>query len=330
MRILLKFFLLFLLITCGLYKIGPAQTPENPISENWLKISTNLENFYLVVDNDFKNSFYLTSGDSVLLPVGRHELRIAWRNINDFVTSVTIVDSRTTSRRIVLSNFTTSPTTSSYQILENQQNVNVVTDAGSEIFLDGDYVGTEYTELFLNPGKYKLHIIHPVHGSLTKTLKIDPYKYTSVARFNENPNPLPITKKLIPGYSYLSNKQYKKAVLTYSGLVLLTGASLHFNSEYNEKNKLFEELNAEYLNADTPERAIALRREAQNTIQEMDKLNTRITAFTFGAMAWYALTTLDGLRKPKDGYSGNISFQPQFSFDGNTSLYPKVSLNIVF
>ncbi|MFV1884255.1 MAG: hypothetical protein ACMZ7B_07200 [Balneola sp.] len=328
MKILAKISLL-ILISLSQYSFVQAQTSENPPLKNWLKISTNLENFYLVVDDDFKNSFYLTSGDSILLPVGRHELRIVWRNINDFTTSVTIVDSRTTSRRIVLSSFMTRPTASSYQILENQQNVNVVTDAESEIFLDGDYVGTEYTELFLNPGKYKIHIIHPVHGSLKRTLKIDPQKYISVARFNENPNPLPFGKKLIPGYSYLSNKQYKKAALTYSGLILLTGAALLSNSDYNRKNNLFQSLNREYLTSNNSQRVVALREEIQGTLNEMDELNTRITAFTLGAVTWYALTTLDGLRKPKDGYPGNISVQPQFSYHDN-SPYPKVSLNIDF
>ncbi len=329
MRISLKIFLLVSLLSITFFQGSFAQQINEDQEKNWLKISTHLEEFYLVVDNDYLNSYHLASGDSILLPVGGHELRIIWRNIDDYVSYVDIRKDQTSVKRVTFTSFKTSPN-SSYSIIESQQNVSIQTDPNSSIYIDGDFKGTQYSELFLNPGKYELYIESPEYGSLTKTLSVGHTEYTSVAQYNQNINPIPTFQRFIPGVSYLANGQRNKAVGTYVGLVALVGSALYFNSEYNDKNDLFEQLNIEYLGADTPERAIALRKEAQNTLQEMDKLNTRITAFTLGAVAWYVITTLDGLRKPKKGYPGNIRFEPQFSFKGNSSPYPKVSLNIDF
>tara|TARA_R110000868_G_scaffold378658_7_gene644216 strand:+ start:11053 stop:12006 length:954 start_codon:yes stop_codon:yes gene_type:complete len=283
----------------------------------WVQIHTNLEKFYLVVDNDYQNSYFLTSGDSLKLPIYGHELRIVWRNINDYVTLVDIPLNKTVLKRINFAQFTSYPK-SSYQILESRQNVSISTDNNSEIFIDGESVGTQYAELFLNPGKYDLSIINPEFGSLEKTVNVSYHEFTSVARYNENPNPIPAFAKLIPGLSYLSTKQSKKAIITYSGLALLSGTALYFNSEYNKKNDLFQLQNEEYLAATSTEEAILKRNIAKGTISDMESINEKINIATISAIAFYAITTIDGFRKPKGGYKGPDFLNPQFGLNRNS------------
>lgn len=328
MRISLKIFLFFSLLNITFFQVSLAQANNENQEKNWLKISTQIEEFYLVVDNDYLNSYHFASGDSILLPIGRHELRMIWRNIDDYVSYIEIRKDQTAVKHVTFTSFKTSPNTS-YQIIESQQNVSIQTDPNSSIYIDGQFKGTQYSELFLNPGKYELYIESPEYGSLTKTLSVGYTEYTYIAQYNQNINPIPTYQKLIPGASYLSTRQYTKATVTYLGLIALTGTALYFNSNYNSKADLFEKQSQRYLEANNPQLAIALRLQAQNTLKEMETLNTRITWLTIGAVAWYGITTIDGFRKPKEGYKGAITLRPNLAYH-NYSFNPELSVKIKF
>ncbi|MEQ9092022.1 MAG: hypothetical protein RIE52_13090 [Balneola sp.] len=299
-KILIPILLLLFVVNNGLLAQDVNDSSENQDSGK-LVISTNLEEFYVVIDHDIKGFQKISSGDTLELKKGIHSITLVWETIRDYEFSIFINPNEVAEKNLTIYQFS-NPISNSFQLLENRENVSIATDKNSEIFINGESIGTEQATLFLNPGKYDLFISNPDHGSLNKTLSVGYLEYSSLARYNKNPNPIPIYKKLVPSLGYFARGDSKEGwitlgVLSTTGLLVLQSryAFESYESRYNQAV-------ASYRNAESPQLALRYRREAESLNNDMEKANRATLRYTLLSSLIYLYTIIDSSIKPKEGY----------------------------
>lgn len=292
----------------------------------WVKFIFNQDKVILIADNDYQNFLKISSGDSLLMKAGSHRLLLIGENFNDYKSTVTILNDSTVTKRM---NFYLRETPfSSYELFDSGRNVAISTDDDGKIFVDGNLVGTSYSELLLSPGIHHLKITHEQYGDLATRLDVAEGKITEIARYNSDPTPTPTYIKLLPGGSYLANQQRGKAFITYVGLLAFTAAAIHENNRYNSLDEQYQTQYLNYLTASSPDEALRYREIATNTLDDMNAANTKLTLSVIGIATVYLASTLDGLRKPKSGYSGPSYFVPSLSYQSHPvtgTAYPSLT-----
>ena len=299
--------------------------------KGWLKLITNIEQFYLILDNNYEYVYEFSTGDSVLVDAGVHRILIVGENFSDYKSTWRIQPDTTTTKKI---NFYLSeyPQTS-YQIIKNRRNVAISTDENSDIFVDSKLVGTNYTEILLNPGLHRLEIKHPEYGNLKTSFMVGSQSLVEIGRYNQDPTPTPAILKILPGASYLANQQYLKAGITYVGLIGLSSLAVQYNNKYEDLDTEYQRYYTQYLTASSPENAIRFREFSLNTLDEMEQTNTKLTLSVVGIAAVYLVSTIDGFRKPKSGYKGPSFYVPDFTVATNPitgESYPTLSFSKSF
>lgn len=284
---------------------------EQDSSSSWLKVIADLEQYYVVLDKDFKNPHLINRGDSIQVDSGMHHVSVVWETINDQNFTFNAKVGETTVRRI-FNAFPEQPK-SSYQTIVNQTNLFISTDEKSIIYIDGKRVGQHTTSALLIPGTHQLRIEHPEYGSLNKKITVNSFNVTQINRYNENPHKNKHFQRLIPGVGYLLNGQYIHASLTYTTLIGATSALLLSNKNYNNKQDLFDEFNSKYLAASSLSEALNYKQEALSTLDDMDRLNKKITAYSLGIASIYIISTVHSFLKPKDGYPGDSRNFPKLN-----------------
>lgn len=309
-----------------LYLITLCPTVLAQEKAGWVKFVFNQAEVILVADNDYQNILNISSGDSLLMRAGSHRLLLIGKNFNDYKSTVTVLADSTVTKRMNF--YLRESPFSSFEIFESGRNVAISTDDDGEIFVDGNHVGTSYSEILLTPGIHHLNIKHEQYGDLTTPFDVMERQVTEVARYNADPTPTPTHVKLLPGGSYLANQQRGKAMITYVGLIAFTASSIHENNRYNSLDKQYQAQYLDYLTASSPDEALRFREKATNTLDDMKATNTKLTLSVIGIAAVYLASTLDGLRKPKAGYSGPSYFVPSLSYQTHPitgSAYPSLT-----
>lgn len=300
-RVIKKLFFLPLLLIL-LFWTTEADAQENDsLRHSWLRVITNLEQYYLVIDNDYSTPHLVTRSDSIQVDPGLRKITVVWKKIRDFSFRVNLQPNHTHVESITFASFPDKPRTS-YKIINNEPNLVIDTDTNSSIYLDGKYLGKQRAELIVEGEKHDLVIKHPNYGQLRKTISTSMYETKYVSRYNKNPSKLPLAAKFIPGAEFIATKRYGRALITYVLLGALTTNLIVQNSLYLEKDAEFKNLYELYQNAGTSEDAIDYRLNTLSVQRELESIsrNYNITFALTGT--FYLLSTLDSIRKPKSGY----------------------------
>ncbi len=299
---------------------------------SWVKVTANLEQYYVVVNEDFKNPHLINRGDSVQVNPGKSHITIVWRTVNDYSFFINAKPGETVVRNIIRV-FPSYPRTS-YQTIINQRNLQIISDPNSIIYINGERAGEHIVNTILKPGTHKLRIDHPEHGTLRKKVNVNNLAVTEIARFNENPSNLPFVAKLLPGAEYIASNRKGRAIITYVGLGLLTANLIKQNMSYTNKLDEYDKLVELYNTAQTTEDAIVYRRSAIQANEKLDEIggNFNVTLILTGV--FYALTTIDSIRKPRAGYTHSSGlFGPNVTLSTdvkNLNTPPLLSLKFTF
>ncbi len=319
------FILLFLIVPIGTL----AQPTEHDSTDyGWVKLKINIPEFFVLINRDLEKHQLYHSGDSLFLPHGYQELTIIGESIHDYNTMVYVRTGQTTRKTILFPTFPKRPR-SFFHALQNEINIRIFTDSESDIFIDGELVGRNYTELLLSAGKHKLQIVHPEKGKLTKSFNADFQSIKTIARYNERPFNFSPILKFIPGIGYFSQKRNTRAVITIATLASLGTGIFFQNNKHNEIRTKYDSVYKEYLLTTSSVQAVQYRTQAIKYLDEMDSINFKTRAFTLSALAVYAITTIDGFLKPRSGYKGPARVHAQMS-SFNSTLYSEVKLKIEF
>ena len=255
----------------------------------------------------------IASGDSVLLPVGQQKVTLVSYYLDDLFLYPVIEANKTTLIKQEFSTFRIDHH-SSWRYLKSEMNLIIQTDTESTIYIDDEEIGRSASVLLLDPGVYQLRIEHPTEGSLKQKLAVNYAEGTSVSRYNVNPIKFNPALKILPGAGYLLNGQNQRAIGTYLGLAGLGYALLSTTQKYNEGKNEYD-FYGDY---------ITISEKHLNTLKRNRDLSR------YGLLGFYLLTTLDGFRKPKNGYPGKTV---EFDFTANTfstTTYPEITFTYRF
>ena len=242
-----------------------------------LKVNLNLpEEFYAVIDDNLIEAQKVDSGSVIELEPGLHSFVIASRFIDDHFFHALIERGEMTEYNHTFSVFRLNYK-STFNQLENEQNLHIRTDPGSEIFLDGEYIGKHTQSLLLNPGTYTIETVHPTSGSLKEKVTIDYVDDKYVARFNIPQHNYSGLSNILPGAGYILNGQENKAIATYITLALLAGSYYSIEKKITRRNQIWD-------------------------VWDVEKLEPLRTASLIGIGVVYVFSVIDGSRKPKNGY----------------------------
>lgn len=320
---------IFLMLLWGYSSPVKAQPPDE-VSETWLKVRTNLDQFYVIIDNDFSQPYLLWNNDSLAVSPGEHEVTLVWKEINDYSSSYEFEENKTNLVQVRFGNFPIQPH-SSYRTVLDGYNLRIITDERSTIYYDGEVVGVGQAELISEDGKHTIFIEHPEFGSLQQTIETNTYRKFRYARFNEDPSILSPALEYLPGGAYFSSRQYKKALITS---IITTGLIANLivqQNRYSNFESDFSTWKKAYNTAETSKDAVLYRQKVRTAEQNLKDtgLNFNITLATLAAV--YLASTLDGFRKPKDGYShSSVSWKPKVGISSSSGFarnnHPLVSL----
>lgn len=303
--------------------------------KTWLKVITNLPEYFIVVDDDYSNAQLVQRGDSILLSPGDKSIIIVNEIINDhFIKNLNLIEEQTNTIQVIFSNLPLRPQ-SSFQILKQQYNLEIITDSSSSIFINDEYVGDYTAKLIVPSGKHHIRIKHPEEGELKYNFtKKRVHQTDHIARYVINPNEISFAAHLIPGAGYISSKSTIKLVTTYSLMAGLAGLYILQNKEYQDTHAKYKHYEMLYAETTNTRDAITFRKEANKAISSLEstKSNMAITAILLGAT--YVISTIDGFRKPKSGYKGSITPKKHDvsldSYSYNNSFTPVLSYKYYF
>jgi len=297
MRILKKSFF-FLLIIFSLPSIAIAQDSN----QGQLMIHVNLpEPFYLVNGTDLINAVKVDSGEVIDLTAGLYTFTIVSEFVDNHSFKVQIIPGEQIDYSYRFTVFRIDYRSSFVQ-LENQENLVINTDLDSEIFLNGKQIGKHYASLLVKPGVYEIETVHPTFGKLTDKIEVSWYETIYFARFNQPQFANASGFNYMPGAGYLINGEKDKAIFTYLTMGFLVGSYFSLDRKIREQSPIFD----------------------------INKLERLQTASLIGLGVVYVLSTIDGARKPRNGYPGDDSKLELTSFGLNENLGPNAGFRINF
>ncbi len=276
--------------------------PAQESGSGSLQINVNLpEPFYVVIDDNLIEAQKVDSGSVFKVETGFHSFVIVSKFAEDHFfhaiieeDKLTLYDHRFTNYRI---NYN-----STFNQLENRQNLFIRTDPNSEIYLDGEYVGKHTQSLLLNSGDYTIKTVHPSEGSLQQRITIDYGDDEYVSRYNIPQHENSSIASILPGAGYILNGQDHKAIATYITMGLLAGSYFTIEKKITRQRRIWD----------------------------VEKLESLQTASLIGIGVVYVISIIDGNRKPKNGYpERSFIFKSEDMSLANTSV-PTVGFKVNF
>ncbi len=294
--------------------------PKNGLSQDnnaefgYFKLITNVSNSYVIVDNKLDRIFELSRIDSIKLDPGKHHFFIIVKDAPDLETELVIEPGSTKKyfRNIVSFSKTNK---SSYDRFKIGYNFTFITDPNSVIYLNDEKVGMGDYSGFLMNGKNSIRAVHPELGELKKNITITSYENSFLQRYNTKPKLLSTGYKWLPSVAYFAKGEKTKGAITLAGLgAAFTGIILQRN-HFNDNKLKFDEATRNYNNSSN---VFDVRKYSEEVVKyqdAMDSNNKNITLIAIAGALVYGVSTLDGIRKPKQGYkvSDTISIQPTFA-----------------
>ncbi|MCR9133948.1 MAG: hypothetical protein NXI08_15335 [bacterium] len=269
--------------------------------QGFVQVTTNLDNFYLVANHNYEGVKLYQRGDKIPLEVGFNHVRLVWEGMNDFEQVILIQEDQVFELRPVI-DFQKNPKKTSLEVITNYRNLTIYSDKESEIYINDTLLGTGFVQGMLNPGVYRLKMVHPNEGSLEKELIVRSVKHNEIFRFNKDPDQIPKVVKFVPGGGFYANGEPGKAALTLMGTSMLVFNVWVQNRSYERAYNRFDELVVKYRNERRQDRIPALRNEINAQLKTLDNRSLKLNISYLTAGLFYAYTTFRGFKKPKNGF----------------------------
>jgi len=270
-----------------------------------VRVHTMPNEVILVLNEDFSNPIAITSGDSLMLPVGTHTLRFTHPSYGDRYAAIDVPSGEEMNLRVDLRiNQIRFPNTSStWFVLRNQANVVVETDADTRIMYNGNDIG-QGLAMWMIKDDEPMSVIELQMGSIRKTIPIDFGSNTSVYvnQYLKPDRRLSVLFSPLPGLTQAYEGSYMKAVL----MVAAAAGGFRFvqirTNEYRDQQNRYRSLRNAYAQAtvfDEVERRGNEMRAYYPNVERAAQLRD-ISAVVLGSI--YAIHLIDVAIPPKYGF----------------------------
>lgn len=297
----------------------------------FVKIELQGEDNFLVINNDFNNCIPFNSSDSIAVSKGIHSMKIISKFYQDINTSVQIEENETKELKlypIFLEKDSERETRSSYARCFWDSNVFIISDYDSDLYFEGEKIGTETSRFMLPDGFYQTTA---TLGDISSTKKITVSdNFQVVENYIRHDKSTIYRRSLLPGYAQFSKREQLKG-----SLFATLSSGLVFSAIFNEhrvkqKNSDYEQLRLQYITTRDPNRILEIIEESEQTLDDIDRYKKIRNYSIIGLGVTYVLNLIDGRRAPEFGFRPNnrIKINPYIDFDKD--LIPKTNVKIDF
>lgn len=272
---------------------------------SWVRFETKPAEVILVLGEDLSRPIAVTSGDSLLLPVGTHAYRFTHPSFGDSHGELELAPGETVTLIIDL-RFNRIPipnTKSTWFVLRSQANLFVETDDDTKIFLNGEQIGQGTASLLLPYGGPEL-TLELRWGPLRHTLPVDLQTHRS-AYVKHHLAPHRVTYWFLspfPGMTQLHEGRWitSAALLTAS----LASAAVLARSDmiYRDRRETYREIRADYRAATTFDKAEELGIQMDAAFVRYDRAAQWRNASILLLGAAYGIHWVDVAIPPKYGF----------------------------
>ncbi|MFV1883608.1 MAG: hypothetical protein ACMZ7B_03890 [Balneola sp.] len=297
----------------------PVQSQES--NSSGLFINTNINDHFLIVNNDFENAIRITNSDTVYLEPGKYRFKLASPYKNDYQFEEEIYPDSITNKRITLYSNFYNPKFSSYPALFWKANLMIFSEEGADIFINNTKVGVTGSGAYLKSGLAKIRVENDGY-SKTKNVLI-----TSSMLQTYSVTTLPIKRKallysLIPSASqFYKDQDVKGGVLLFSFISAST-LTYFLNQRFLEADKnflLYEEM---YRNSENPVEVFQYALLAEKNLKDAKNYADWRNKALIGIGVVYLINLTDGLiSKPERGFFKPWSFNPYIDFNAEAPSY---------
>lgn len=323
-------YLHFSLLLCFLLSaVTNAQSIDTSADSGWVQINTNLDEFYVIVDEDFYNPYLLENNEVLELPTGTHSIRLVWNTINDWRTRVTILPSDTLQTGISFNTRNQQPTRSSFNTLLNKKNIELRGTPGNNFRINGDVILSNYTDTLLAPGLYKIEI-GAGKSWQGQDVIISPGTLTSFNYEMDEIHPKSKSFYLIPGAGYWHHRQKMKSILSVSAMVLLSVPMANQIGTFSDANSSFDNWESQYNNTTNTIDAIRFRENADEQRNIMLEARSKALWYGAGVALIYGFTVWDSMNIGTTRYYRTKVKTSLVSSGFERTLYPMLGLTHEF
>lgn len=271
----------------------------------YLKITFEADSAFLMVDFNKSEARYISSGDSILLITGTHNIDLSHPfrgqtrgNYFTFPDSVRTINLRLPKYGITYSGLYRNR--AAYNRFES--NTFITTDIDTDIYFEGNYLGTGSVLTHLPVGSNSIEFRHPSFGKKKAEIKVrDEFRVTQFPILPSKQNASLFS--VIPGAAQFYKRNYLRSAIFLGVTLALTSQYLDSRSTYDTELAHFNELVETYNNAQNEEQALLLGNLAEQQEQVTKDAQNKYRSFGFAALFTYALNVADAiLIKPKGGW----------------------------
>ena len=297
---------------------------------SFIKIKTQSENNFLVINNNYNNCIEFNSNDSIKVKSGSLSLKIISKFYADVTTNVSVEKNETEKIGTYTAFLVTDSqrkSRSSYVRCFWDSNVFIISDYDSDIYVEGEKIGVENVRLSLADSSYGT-TSKIGNSSSKKTFKANS-SFQVIENYVRPEKSTIYLRSLLPGFAQFTKNEKIKGSSFVALSSVLSFSALLFNERVNQENSNYEQLRTEYNTSSNPTRLLEIIEESDRTLDEIDRLKKIRNYSLIGLGVVYTLNIIDGIKPPEIGFRSNkVKINPYVDFD--RSMVPNANLKIDF
>ncbi len=304
--------------------------PDNSSTGNsnigYLSIEADVDSFFVVLDNNFKQAVQVSNNDTLAVATGRHSVRVIKKYYKDSIFKTEIKGgevSRVRTNLLTIKDLNKpSKKLSSYPRLAWNASLVVKTDPEATIYINDKNVGTGIGSTnIVGPAKIRTELPSGVSTSKFMVLKETSQAFYVEELYNKPEKGKAMRLSILPGASQIYQREYLKGYLLLGTTLLGAGLYLKKESDYQKQYDKYRKVlsgYAGYIDSGEPDKA---QSAYQAALVEEDKANqiAKVRDYAlYTTLGIYAFSLIDGLIKPKNGYRKTIEIDPYIDFNRQT------------
>ncbi|MDY6993738.1 MAG: DUF5683 domain-containing protein [Pseudomonadota bacterium] len=319
-----------------------SQSDSNKADGNsfgYLSVKTDVDSFYVSIDDNFNNVYHITSNDTLTISSGEHRIRLIKKNYRDLITTMNIkpdtINVLSTSL-LPFRNFKYHKYFSSYPRIFWGAPIIIKSDPDANLYVNDEFVGTGIAKID-TVGNYTIQSILPSGQSTSSNIRIGDNNnsyHGNIFQVKEIYN-RPLKKKsrymaLLPGASQLYQKDRLKGYLIIGATLISGGLAIKYQKDFSEKNNLFKSTRSSYESATNPEDALRLGELTRRQLKDANYAADKRDFMIYASLGIYLYNLIDSFLKPNTGYRTKIGIDPYIDFDEFSSSTKGISLSYNF
>ncbi len=283
----------------------------------YVKFESNADSFKVVVDYNYLEIYTVSSGDSIEIKQGLHNLRLSTPFTQDRFIRINVMPEST---KLVY--YTVEELPISIDNLENNVSAAqyygatliLLTDEDTDIFYEDSYVGTGYAMINALNGNRLIRYENKYGYKKNVNYRIKTSRVTAASQFLKPTKKVTQSAAIFPGASQLLKRQRVKASIFFTGTAGGALIAIINNVKLNSAIEEYDNTYFFYKNATDEAYASLLGDELKNLADNSKKYERNRNIALGTTLAFYLYNIYDGLTSiPKGGFKDDKGLDFYFS-----------------